>query len=283
MADERGKKGSEVAGAPGDKGGRDLQKVNERLRELVQSLRTEKERLAEARPFTTPAMTPAPMPAVAVAAPDVAADLERKRLVTELALAREAVEHANTERERLRERLAEIEAEHQRICDEYVAVEERSSEMAQLFVALDRLHGGLTRADVLTALQEIVINVVGTEELAVLEVDGDRLEVVQAFGVDPEALRGLQVGTGPIGRAAATGTLFVAGRDPAPANADADLTAAVPLRVGDRVTGVVAIFRLLGHKPGLGASDQAVFDLLSSHAGLALHLRAREERAAAAG
>jgi hypothetical protein len=48
------------------------------------------------------------------------------------------------------------------------------------------------------------------------------------------------------------------------------------------VAGAIAIFRLLGHKPVLGDADRALFDLLSTHAGIALHLRAHRERAASA-
>lgn len=264
MTDPRGTRPPEPPNA--EKHGRDLQKVNEKLRELISSLKTEKERRAEGRAAAAepPPAAPPPEPSV---------DLEKKRLATELALAREAVEHATAERTRLRERLAEIEAENQRMCDEYVAVEARSSEMAQLYVALERIHGGLTREDVLTAVQEIVINVIGTEELAVLELKGDRLQLVQSFGVDPSPLRTVRLGEGALGRAAASGDLYVAGRSGSPDAGDGDLTAAIPLKVGDRVHGVVAIFRLLGHKPCLGEGDQVVFDLLANHVGLALHLR----------
>jgi hypothetical protein len=199
-------------------------------------------------------------------------DLEKRRLAAELALAREAVAHANEERERLRLRLAEIEAEHRRMCDEYVAAQEKTTDLAQLYVALERIHGGLTRAETLAALQEIVINVVGSEELAIFERRGDRLALVQSFGIDPEPWRELPLDRGAIGRAA-RGATRVAGHDAPAAPRDADLTACLPLRVGDRVDGVLAIFRLLGHKPLLGETDRAVFDLLASHAGLALHLR----------
>jgi hypothetical protein len=44
------------------------------------------------------------------------------------------------------------------------------------------------------------------------------------------------------------------------------------------VLGVLAIFRLLGHKPVLGDADSAMFELLSTHAGIALHLRDARER-----
>jgi GAF domain-containing protein len=253
--------------------GRDLEVVNERLKELVASLQTEK-----ARFLATPAPLPPP-PAPPSAAPGVD-DLEVRGLAAELALAREAVAHANEERARLRARLAEIEAENERICDEYVAVQERSTELAQRCVALERLHAGLSRAETLAAIQDIVVNVVGSEEVAILDRAGETLRLVQSFGIDPEPLRTVRLGEGAIGRAATTGRLYVAGREGPPEPGDGDLTAAVPLCAGAEVVGVLAIFRLLGHKPGLGEGDQEVFDLLSSHAGLALHLR---RGAAAAG
>lgn len=266
--------------ASAERHGHDLKKVNEKLRELMASLKTERERLtAEVRAHApAPAAPPAPAAAASAAEP---VDLEKKRLAAELALAREAVEHANEERERLRARLEEIEAENQRVCDEYVAIQEKSTELAQLYVALERIHGGVSRAETLAALQEIVINVIGSEELAVFERRGDRLALIQSFGIDPEPWREPPLDRGAIG-AAAGGKLYVAGRDgAAPAPGEEDLTAAIPLRFGREVVGVVAVFRLLGHKPVLGETDQLLFELISTHAGLALQLRApREPRAA---
>jgi hypothetical protein len=266
--------------------GHDLKKVNEKLRELMASLKVERERLsADARAHLAhQAPSPSPAPGTS-AAPAVTAtepvDLEKKRLTAELALAREAVEHANQERERLRARLEEIEAENQRVCDEYVAIQEKSTELAQLYVALERIHGGVSRAETLAALQEIVINVIGSEELAMFERRGDRLALVQSFGVDPEPWRELPLDRGALG-AAAAGKLYVAGRDGTPpAPGEEDLTAAIPLRFGRDIVGVLAVFRLLGHKPVLGETDQLLFELISAHAGLALQLRAaREPRAA---
>ena len=110
---------------------------------------------------------------------------------------------------------------------------------------------------------------------------GDHLALVQSFGIDPEPWRELPLDKGALG-AAAAGKLYVAGRDRAPpAPGEEDLTAAIPLRFGRDIVGVVAVFRLLGHKPVLGETDQLLFELISAHAGLALQLRAaREPRAA---
>ncbi len=287
MSDTR--KPAAESAASGERHGRDLQKVNEKLRELVASLRTERERLAaegrtlgaHAPDAAASAQTPVPGAAPALAASPHAhepVDLEKKRLGAELALAREAVAHANEERERLRSRLAEIEAENQRVCDEYVAIQEKSTELAQLYVALERIHAGLSRAETLAAVQEIVINVVGSEELAIFERRGDRLVLLQSFGIDPEPWREVPAGRGAFGRAT-SGTLYVAGREGPPAAGEEDLTACIPLRVGARVAGVIAVFRLLGHKPVLGETDQALFELLSTHAGVALHLRGEREHA----
>ena len=116
-------------------------------------------------------------------------------------------------------------------------VQEQSSELAQLYVALERLHGGLTRDETLQALQEIVINVVGSEEFAIFERQGDPLALVHHFGVDPVPLRELKLGRRRASAAPPRGKLFVAGRD-GPAAAEADVSACIPLLVGDGVWGV---------------------------------------------
>jgi hypothetical protein len=255
--------------ASGERHARDLKKVSERLAELVASLRAEKERLSPQAWVAAPA---APAPAAASGEP---ADLEKRRLAAELALAREAADHAREERERLRERLAEIEAENRRLCDHFVAVQEQSTDLAQRYVALERLHASVNREETLAAVQEIVVNVIGSEEVAIFERRGGALELAASFGVDPGPLRRIPLGVGAVGRTGATGRLYVAGREGPPAPGDEALTAAVPLRFGEDVAGVVAIYRLLGHKPGVSETDQALFDLLSAHAGVALRLRDR--------
>jgi hypothetical protein len=50
-----------------------------------------------------------------------------------------------------------------------------------------------------------------------------------------------------------------------------DLTAVVPLQLAGQVTGVISIFRLLPQKPRFEDLDHELFDLLASHAAMALH------------
>jgi len=49
------------------------------------------------------------------------------------------------------------------------------------------------------------------------------------------------------------------------------LTAVIPLKVEGKVTGVIAIFRLLPQKQALATVDRELFGLLGSHAAMALY------------
>lgn len=248
---------------------RDMQKVNDKLKDLISTLQTHKERVSGAH--ATPTLTPPPTPPAPAAALEAgAAALDRRRLEAELAMAREQLARAGAERTLLRERLAELEAEHRHACDEFVVAEEHASQLVQRFATLQQVHAAEGREELLQVLQEVVINVVGSEELAIFEVAGGELRLARAFGVDPEPLRRIALGEGPLGRAAQAGRPLVAGRDDL---GNGDLTACVPLTAGGAPVGLVAIWRLLGHKPMLGPADDAVLELLGPHAGRALRLR----------
>lgn len=182
----------------------------------------------------------------------------------------------------LRQRLAAAEAERRKAQQAMADLEEKLSEAINVCVALDRLHSSTDHAEVLRAIQDVVINIVGSEELAIFEPGaGAELVAVQSFGVGGSRLEPVTLGHGPIGRAAAEGKAWVVG-DATPSG-DPDLTACVPLVAEDRVVGVAAIWKLLPHKPALQASDRQVLALLGPHAGRALFLTAaRAPRARAA-
>jgi len=146
-------------------------------------------------------------------------------------------------------------------------VESQNLELTNLYVAGLRLHATLQREDVLTAIEEIVVNLIGSEQFAVFEVGADGgLMLATSFGVDPAAWRTVPADRGPIGNTVVRGETWIA-----PAGPDANPIACVPLRLDGRAIGAIAIFRLLGHKPRLDAVDHALFELLSTQAGLALH------------
>jgi RNA binding exosome subunit len=207
------------------------------------------------------------------------------RTVAELQLdrdyARHALEQAQeelTNREKLeatlRERVAEIEQESQEFSERYVDVEQQNTNLANLYVASYQLHGTLDRERVLGAIKEVVINLIGSEELAIWEMHGDSLRLLDSFGIDQNKWSRITLSTeaGLIGLVAETAQRYVAGEaDLAGSGSQEHLTACIPLKLDDNVVGVIGIFRLLPQKNGFEPIDLELFDLLASHAATALY------------
>ena len=89
-----------------------------------------------------------------------------------------------------------------------------NAKLLSLHVASLRLHEGRARQDVLLAIHGIVINLIGSEELAVFEVspDGGSLVLVSSFGIDAARYTSVPMGVGVIGRVAQEGSPMCARR-----------------------------------------------------------------------
>ncbi len=230
----------------------DLLGENEKLRRLVASLESDKSRLLS----------------------------EKMALQEKLLSLREELDRIYHEQSDLRRQLAEVEAANQSSSRQYFEVEQQNNNLANLYVASFQLHSTLDRGEVLAAIKEIVINLIGSEELAIYEMDDDgrELKLVGSFGIDPGTYATVPVGAGVIGRTAVSGEIYLAanlaakGLDPSRTARETNLTACVPLKLGDQVRGALAIFRLLPQKNGLEAIDYELFNLLAAHAATALYL-----------
>lgn len=160
----------------------------------------------------------------------------------------------------------------EKYAEQFAQIEKRTSDLANLYVSSYQLNGTLDREAVLTAIKEIVINLIGCEELAVFErsADGSALELVTSFGIDATRFQRLSFSSNPIAALAGTGDTYLAGRSPAPDGLP-PLVACVPLKLEGRVTGAVVLFALLSHKDSLQELDYELFDLLATHAATALY------------
>lgn len=201
--------------------------------------------------------------------------LERERLACreDMIELRERLARCQEDFTELQRRLREVEDESRNYAEEYLQLEKRNSNLVHLYVASYGLHGTLDRAAIVQSLKEIVINLIGSEELAVLEVEDDGLRVVDSFGISAEDCAGLSPTAGLVGRVADTGEAWIDGRsdDSERTEAEKHLTACIPLKVEGRVFGVLAIFRLLPQKSGgLVDLDYELLDLLATQAGTAL-------------
>ena len=196
-------------------------------------------------------------------------ELERQRTVVE-ELGGEITRYRQ-QHLRLREQMQAAEDERAQFWERFVALEERISHLVGLYAASYRLHETLDQGEVLGILQEIVANILGSEELAVFDLDPARAELrlLHAFGVGPERCQALRVPQGELSEALRRGEPFVPA---AQAAAEGDgLTAFVPLRLVGRVVGAIAIFRLLPQKKAVQPSDMELLELLATHAAMALH------------
>lgn len=201
-------------------------------------------------------------------------EAERSRLVEELGEVRTTLRGLQAAQTRLGEQLATANAECERLAVEYVKTARQTSDLANLYVASLQLRACSGPEDVLLAMQEIVVGLIGCEQFGIFEVapTGDRLERSWQLGLDERRPSALPLGLGVIGRAASSGEAFFAGNTAGfePAATEAGLSACVPLRVGERTIGVLALFGLLPHKAGIDGSDRELLDLLACHGASAL-------------
>lgn len=173
---------------------------------------------------------------------------------------------------RLQQNITAVEQENREHTQRYLEVEQQNSNLANLYVASYRLHSTLDRQEVIATIQEILANLVGSEEIGLFESDsaGRGLDLIASVGIDEQQYKRIVFGAGRLGQLAARGRIYVAN----PSEPDRDeerLSACVPLIVDGRVTGCIAIFGLLPQKGPLNELDRELFELLATHSATALY------------
>jgi nitrate/nitrite-specific signal transduction histidine kinase len=156
----------------------------------------------------------------------------------------------------------------------YIDVEQQNTNLANLYVATYQLHGTLDRDRVLAAIKEVIINLIGSEELAIWEINGDALTLLDSFGIDQDEWERVPLDreAGLVGLVAETGQRYVQGEaELVGTGREENLSACIPLKLDDTVIGAIAVFRLLPQKSGFEAIDMELFELLGSHAATALY------------
>jgi len=245
----------------------DLLAEIERLHVLVASLQVEKETLAD----RTREIQLALSANEALRALAASLETEMNRLHEQVVTLRAANERYESEHARLSSQLERTRAESQSYSSRYAEIESQNSNLANLYVASYRLHGTVERKEVIDTLQEIVANLIGSEEAGLFELDAEKqtLGLVASFGLGPDACRSVPLGSGRVGQAAQSGEIFVA--EPGSSEAEGGLSACIPLKLDGKVTGAIAIYRLLPQKAGFEDVDRELFELLATHAATALY------------
>jgi hypothetical protein len=176
------------------------------------------------------------------------------------------------------QRVAELEDEVRELERRLAASEQQNERLMRLYVATYQLHATLNPPEVLEAISEIVVDLIGADRFVLLLSDpslpstpGGKTAVVLCHGLGEEvadrsfirfAGRHYAGGDALVDATLADGRLRT-GTDGGP-------VAVVPLNVAGRTVGALVLLRLLGHRHELGPEDRETLDLLAAHAAAAL-------------
>ena len=181
------------------------------------------------------------------------------------------IEDLEQERERLLSRFRSVEQENADYEERFKDIERENNSLANLYVASFQLHSTLDLRELRQVISEILINLIGAKIFAVLLLDEQRGVLVPftTEGIERTTLPVIAVGEGRIGHAVATGQAEIGNAHHGPFVID-DPAIIVPLRIKDRVVGVVVIWEFLKQKTGIEQLDHELFNLLTAHAASAL-------------
>ena len=197
---------------------------------------------------------------------------------------RTRLDELEREREALIERFRGVEAANKDYVSRYQEIERENNNLANLYVASHQLHSTLELREVTQIIIEILLNFIGAKTFAIQLIDEERglLRTLASEGIERARVPELSLLSpsrvshvdasieDPVREVVRTGRpIFAAGRfDARPVSAPPSIS--VPLKIGDRVVGVILVWELLAQKSGLVDVDFELFNLLGDHAGSAL-------------
>jgi transcriptional regulator with GAF, ATPase, and Fis domain len=182
------------------------------------------------------------------------------------------IEDLEREKREIIDRIRQVEAENNDFAARYVEIEEENNNLANLYIASYQLHSTLDFPEVLQIITEIIINLIGAEEFAILLLDekNGQLQMMASEGVARDEVPPLQIGEGIIGGVAASGDNYFAADIVGYVRDLHHPMVCIPLKIKDRVIGVLVIYKLLIQKKGFAPVDYELFTLLAGHAATAI-------------
>jgi hypothetical protein len=183
------------------------------------------------------------------------------------------IEQLEGERQSLLGRIAEVELQGRDFTDRYHEIERENNDLANLYIASSQLAAALDVRELCATIIEILLNFVGAKVFALMfrEPGDGALAALVSEGIDRQRVPRVARGAGIIDQVAQDGRTYRDGEFRPPTLDLARPAVCLPLRLRDRVVGVVPIWGFLAQKPGLVDVDFQLFELLSLHAAPALN------------
>ncbi|WP_148894610.1 GAF domain-containing protein [Geothermobacter ehrlichii] len=182
------------------------------------------------------------------------------------------IEELEKEKAEILDRIKEVEAENLDFANRYVDIENENNMLANLYIASYQLHSTLDFNEVLQIILEIIINLIGGEQFAVMLLDEktNTLRAVASEGFEKEELPVVSLGDGIIGTMAKTGeNYFVDELESYQKDLHSPMVC-IPLKIKEHVIGVIVIYSLLEQKSRFAEVDYELFTLLAGHAATAI-------------
>ncbi|MEI8354692.1 MAG: GAF domain-containing protein [Deltaproteobacteria bacterium] len=191
--------------------------------------------------------------------------VENKMLLSRIA-------ELENEKEEVLGRIRQIQKENQDFALRYLEIEAENNNLANLYIASYQLHSTLDFGEVLQIIMEIVINLIGAEEFAIMLLDEktNELTAVSSEGVSLDEIPPVRYGNGIIGGVARSGDNYFAGEIDTYKVDILNPMVCIPLKIKDQVIGVIVIYKLLVQKKNFADLDYELFTLLAGHSATAI-------------
>lgn len=184
----------------------------------------------------------------------------------------ERISDLEQEKQEILDRIKQVEKENQDFAARYLEIEDENNNLANLYIASYQLHSTLDFREVLQIITEIIINLIGAEEFAIMLLDekSDEIQAVATEGVEREAIPHVRLGKGVIGEVAQSGESHFFSDVNAYQCDFATPMVCIPLKIKEHVIGVLSIYKLLIQKNEFVPVDYELFTLLAGHAATAI-------------
>ena len=177
----------------------------------------------------------------------------------------------------LENRLRHVEEENQTLSQTCTHLQEQNEAISNLYVAKHRLHASLDATEIMNIVTEILVELVGTEEFAILFLDQKTKVLKRVSGRGAKEVSDtVALSEGILGRVASSGKPFYSDSSDQSQTKGVPL-AVIPLKAEGTSVGVIAVYRLLPHKKGFTPVDHQLLELVAEHTPSAL-LSARLHR-----
>lgn len=177
-------------------------------------------------------------------------------------------EQLKAEVELINSRMAEMEKKSQKYRRRYEDIEQYNSALSSVYIASNQLHSTLDFTEVVKTAGEILWNLVASPSFAIFLRDerSGELRMVGGEGVAGRFPDGVMTNPSQmVNDALSEGvSLFI---DDA---ISGDPLACIPLKVDDKVVGMIGVYEIEAHKEKLSDLDKELFDLLASQTATAM-------------